>query len=68
MMTDHKLLQQAVAYFRSQSQGYDRLFRELKRKYRSLGYLGGKVSIRSMTPAEAEALTGLLNRPLDHRY
>jgi len=65
MMTDHKLLQQAVAYFRSQSQGYDRLFRELKRKYRSLGYLGGKVSIRSMTPAEAEALTGLLNRPLD---
>ncbi|TQK53284.1 uncharacterized protein (TIGR02679 family) [Brevibacillus sp. AG162] len=65
MKTDDKLLQQAVAYFRTQSQGYDRLFRELKRKYRSLGYLGGKVSLRSMTLAEAEALTGLLNRPFD---
>lgn len=65
MKTYDKLLQQAVAYFRTRSPGYDRVFRELKRKYRSLGYLGGKVSLRSMTSAEAEALSGLLNRPLD---
>lgn len=67
MTTDNhrKLLQQAVAYFRTQSQGYDRLFRECKRKYRSMGYLGGKVTLRSITPAEAEALAGLLNHPYD---
>lgn len=61
----HKLLQQAVDYFRTQSQGYDRLFREIKRKYRSMGYLGGKVTLRRITLAEAEALTGLLNRSYD---
>jgi uncharacterized protein (TIGR02679 family) len=60
-----KLREQAVIYFRTQSQGYDRLFRELKRKYRSLGYLGGKVTLRGITTAEADALTGLLNRRYD---
>ncbi len=63
---DHRKLQeQAVTYFRTRSQGYNRLFRELKRKYRSLGYLGGKVTLRGMTSAEAEVLTGLLNRRYD---
>lgn len=60
-----KLLQQAVTYFRTQSHGYDRLFRELKRKYRMLGYLGGKVTLQAMTPAESETLTGLLNHRFD---
>ncbi|MHB1128224.1 MAG: TIGR02679 family protein [Bacillota bacterium] len=38
--------------------GFSRLFREVKRKYQSLGRVGGRVRLNDLTPEEQEALSG----------
>ncbi|WP_018133445.1 TIGR02679 domain-containing protein [Effusibacillus pohliae] len=48
--------------FGHKKNGYDRLFSELYRKYRSIGRFGGKIKLKNLSFPEAEALTGLLNR------
>lgn len=62
---DRQLRHQADSYFRSRSQGYDRLFKGLLRKYRSLGHFGGKLTLPRLSLEEADVLTGLLNKRFD---
>lgn len=44
--------------------GFRRLLQAVRRKYRSLGRLGGKVQLRNLTPEEREILGGFFGRNL----
>jgi len=57
-----QLLDAAVSYFRQHRRGYERLFQELCKKYRSLGHFGGVITLSQLTAEEADVLTGLLQR------
>lgn len=57
--------QDILEYFAKK--GFNRLFQELGRKYRSLGRIGGKIRLPNPTPEEQEALSGLLGRDLSRR-
>jgi len=51
----------ALAYFKENS-GYRRIFQGIYNRYRSLGRLGGTVTIRNLTPDEKEVLSSHLRR------
>ncbi|GAB7389238.1 TIGR02679 domain-containing protein [Bacillaceae bacterium] len=59
------LNQEAVNYF--SRPGFRRLFLAAKRKYETLGRIGGEVRLSSLTPEEQEALSGLLARDLSRQ-
>ncbi len=44
--------------------GFRRLFQGIRRKYQSLGRMGGKVQLRNLTPEEQEFLSGFFGRNL----
>lgn len=44
--------------------GFGRLFREIRRKYESLGRIGGRVVLRKLNPEEREVLGSFLGRDL----
>jgi uncharacterized protein (TIGR02679 family) len=60
------LLQEAVAYFRSQP-GLKRLLDGLVAKYLSLGRLGGFIELANVSTAERTALEGLFRRRLPEK-
>jgi uncharacterized protein (TIGR02679 family) len=53
-----------VQVFREES-GFIKLFTLFKEKYRSLGRIGGTVSIRRFSYDEVEAIAGFLGQPVD---
>ena len=59
-------IQEAVEFFR-QDAGYTRLFTQLIEKYRSLGRLGGTVTLPDLTTREREVLGAFLRRDYGHR-
>lgn len=59
-MADRVLLE-CVEYFKS-NKGYKKLMTEIKEKYKSLGVLGGTISVIDMTPSEKEAITNLMGQ------
>ncbi len=60
-MNQESKITEAVAYFRS-NPGFNRLFRELLKKYRSLGRLGGQVLLAEAQNQEIEALSSLVRK------
>ncbi|MHB8170822.1 MAG: TIGR02679 family protein [Thermincolia bacterium] len=44
--------------------GFRRLFQGIRKKYQSLGRIGGKVQLRNLTPGEHEVLGGFFGRNL----
>lgn len=44
--------------------GFRRLFKAIRRKYQSLGRIGGKVQLRNLTSEEQEVLSGFFGRNL----
>lgn len=60
-MNDHELLNECVTYFK-QNKGFDRVFQQIRDKYKSLGTMGGTVRIANLTSHEKEALTGFLKK------
>ena len=60
-MNNTKLNQACAEYFKT-TPGFNRLFKQIKEKYRSLGYLGGTIKLENLTQMEKEALSGLLKK------
>ncbi|HBN86257.1 MAG TPA: hypothetical protein DDZ89_20735, partial [Clostridiales bacterium] len=60
-MNDKELLRECVTYFK-QNKGFDRVFQQIRDKYKSLGTMGGTVRIAKLTSYEKEALTGFLKK------
>lgn len=58
---DTELTKECIKYFKS-NKGYSRLLNGIYEKYRSLGSLGGTVSLASLSPEEKQALSGLLKK------
>lgn len=54
-------LKECINYFKGKS-AYRRLLEGVREKYRSLGALGGTVTLHNLSPAEKEALSGLLKK------
>lgn len=52
---------EAAAFFRSEP-GFKRLFAEMKRKYESLGRVGGAVSLEVFTDEEREAVAAFFGK------
>lgn len=50
-------IEKAVVYFK-QTPGYERLFDEMIKKYRSYGRIGGEVILRNLSPSECKAISG----------
>lgn len=63
-MTDRHR-EEATRYF--SRPGFKRLFQHAKKKYESLGRIGGTVRLTSLSAAEKEALGGLLARNIDRQ-
>ncbi len=55
------LLKECAKYF-SRNPAFKRLFKKLREKYASLGYIGGTVTLNNLTKDEKEALGGLLRK------
>ena len=55
------LLEECIAYFRGR-QVYERLFEAVWEKYRSLGHLGGSVTLTGLTEEDAGQLGGFLQK------
>ncbi|RYG73749.1 TIGR02679 family protein [Lentibacillus lipolyticus] len=55
-------VQQAVAFFKSEP-AYQKLFSEFKKKYESLGRIGGTVPVRLFTDEELEVISGFFGMP-----
>ena len=53
-----------ISIFRKES-GFIKLFRLFKNKYRSLGRIGGAVSIKGFSHEEMESIAGFLGEPID---
>ncbi|PWA13434.1 hypothetical protein DCC39_00650 [Pueribacillus theae] len=64
-MTGTERLEEAKQYFSHLA--YQRLFRQAKKKYESLGRIGGQIRLSSLSEDEKEALSGLLVRGLYHQ-
>lgn len=61
IMNNRDLLQSCVEYFRK-NPGFSRVFLEMKKKYKSLGKIGGKIVLTNLSQQEKEALTGYFRR------
>lgn len=59
IMSKKKLLQQCSDYFKN-NQGFDRVMVKIRDRYKSLGKIGGTITLNKLTTAEKEALTGFL--------
>ncbi|MGF7060445.1 TIGR02679 family protein [Brassicibacter mesophilus] len=58
-MEKKKLLQQCSEYFKN-NQGFSRIMVKIRDRYKSLGKIGGTITLDKLTIAEKEALTGFL--------
>ena len=56
-----EILEEAIKYFKTNN-GYNRLFKEMKEKYISLGEIRGNVVINKPTIDEKQALSGLMKK------
>ena len=61
MSMSDSMLVEAISYFRS-NKGFQRIFDRMRKKYQSLGTMGGTIELRNMLPEEREALTGFLRK------
>lgn len=57
-----KQLQEAVDFFKGEK-AYDKLFRAFRKKYESLGRIGGTVRVNQFTDAELEEIAGFFGVP-----
>ncbi|TFJ94289.1 TIGR02679 family protein [Lentibacillus salicampi] len=57
-----KAMQAAVRFFKSE-QAYQKLFAQFKKKYESLGRIGGTVPVRLFTEKELEVIGGFFGMP-----
>lgn len=55
------IAKEAAAFFRSE-RAFHRLFVEMKRKYESLGRVGGTVSLQSFSDEEREAIAAFFRQ------
>ncbi|MFZ3576861.1 TIGR02679 family protein [Virgibacillus sp. DJP39] len=58
------MIKEAVAFFKSES-AYKRLFRDFRKKYESLGRIGGNVSIKKYSDDELDVIGGFFGMPGD---
>lgn len=61
IMSKKKLLRQCSDYFKN-NQGFKRAMVEIRNKYKSLGKIGGTITLNNLTIDEKEALTGFLKK------
>ncbi|WP_297428859.1 TIGR02679 domain-containing protein [Clostridium sp.] len=61
MNSEELLLKECVSYFKSNS-GFKRTLESIRKKYKSLGSLGGTVVLNNLKEDEKEALTGLFRK------
>lgn len=61
MNNEEKLVCECVQYFKNNI-GFKRTMKAIRKKYESLGYLGGTVVLNNLTEEEKEALTGLFRK------
>lgn len=61
MNSEEALLKECVSYFKSNS-GFKRTLEIIRKKYKSLGSLGGTVVLNNLKEEEKEALTGLFRK------
>lgn len=62
-MQDTNLLAECLTYFKSKI-GFNRAFEGMRKKYLSLGTIGGQIVLSSLKSDEKEALSGFLRRDL----
>lgn len=60
-MDNENLAFECAEYFKNRK-GFKRIFESIKEKYRSLGTLGGTITIHNLTVDEKDALSGLLKK------
>ncbi|MEJ6949439.1 TIGR02679 family protein [Natronospora cellulosivora (SeqCode)] len=60
-MNNNKLLEDCVEYFKK-NPGFSRVFLKMKKKYKSLGKIGGKIVLSNLSQQEKEALTGYFRK------
>ncbi len=58
-MTD---LERRCAHYLKSSGHADRIMRQIKRKYQSLGRVGGRIAIAALSEGECDLLRGILKR------
>ena len=61
MNSEEVLLKECVSYFKSNS-GFKRTLESIRKKYKSLGSLGGTIVLNNLKEDEKEALTGLFRK------
>lgn len=62
-----KNIEESVTYFKARPV-YEKLFRKVQNKYKSLGHLGGKVTLTGLTQEEKEQLGGFFQKDYtDHK-
>jgi uncharacterized protein (TIGR02679 family) len=61
MNSEEALLKECISYFKS-NLGFKRTFESIRKKYKSLGSLGGTIALSNLNEDEKEALTGLFRK------
>lgn len=61
MNSEEKLLNECVSYFK-QNKGFNRVMKGIRKKYESLGTLGGTVQLSNLNEEEKDALTGFFRK------
>jgi len=59
--SEEALIKECVSYFKS-NPGFKRTFESIRKKYKSLGSLGGTVVLNNLKEDEKEALTGIFRK------
>ncbi len=61
MVRDNNLIKDCAHYFKS-NDGFNRMFKLMRKKYKSLGNIGGKIVITNLKTEEKDALSGLMGK------